>query len=284
MAARYELGQATDIGDRRKNQDRSGIAELDDGVLLALADGMGGHPKGERAAEVVVETSTRLFRRARRPLRDHAALLEGMLLRAHDRVVAFGRSQRPPVDPRSTATLALIDGNQLHWAHLGDSRLYLYRRGDLIAHTTDHSYVEKLRQQGVINAEELHQHPFRNYVTRCIGGSLPPPEPTLGGPVDLEPGDVLVLCSDGLWGSLSTDEIGAALEEGRGLPDATAGLVRRAVDAAGPGGDNVTALTLRWLAVPEKTVAEEAEDELTHAIHDIRAALRAFEAENEREK
>jgi serine/threonine protein phosphatase PrpC len=284
MAARYELGQATQIGDRRKNQDRSGIAEQDGAVLLVLADGMGGHPKGERAAEAVVETCTRLFRRARRPLHDHALLLEEMLQRTHDRVVAFGKSQRPPVDPRSTAALALVDGNRLHWAHLGDSRLYLFRSGSLLAQTTDHSYVEKLRQQGVIGADELEQHPFRNYVTRCIGGSLALPEPTTGGPVKLRTGDVVLLCSDGFWAPLSVEEIGADLDRKERLRDLIPALVRRAVDAAGPGSDNVTALALRWVASPERPVRKAPEDDLTRAIADIREALETFEADNEQEK
>jgi serine/threonine protein phosphatase PrpC len=284
MGARYELGQATHIGRRRSNQDRSGVAEEEGSVLLALADGMGGHPRGERAAETVVDTAIRLFRRARRPLRDHAELLEQMLERAHDRVVAFGRSQRPPIEPRSTAALALIDGDRLYWAHLGDSRLYLFRAGALAMQTHDHSYVEKLRQQGLISAHELEEHPFRNYVTRCIGGTFALPEPTLGGPVRLRPGDTVMLCSDGLWAPLSIEEIGAELERPARLRDLVPTLVRRAVECAGPGSDNVTALALRWLESPEQASRDDPGDELTRAVADIRRALETFKIESEQEK
>lgn len=284
MGARYELGQATHIGRRRSNQDRSGVAEEEGSVLLALADGMGGHPRGERAAETVVDTAIRLFRRARRPLRDQAGLLEQMLERAHDRVVAFGRSQRPPIEPRSTAALALIDGDRLYWAHLGDSRLYLFRAGALAMQTHDHSYVEKLRQQGLISARELEEHPFRNYVTRCIGGAATFPEASLGGPLELESGDVTVLCSDGFWSPLSAEEIGAALGEartelGRILP----ALVGRAVSSARPYSDNATAVALRWLAPSPGRAALNAEDDVSRAVADLRRALDSFSEDDGRE-
>ncbi len=284
MTLQYDLGKASEIGDRRKNQDRCGVAERPGAVLLVLADGMGGHPRGELAAETIVNTCMQLFREAAGPIKDPVALLHKLLRKAHREVIAFGRRRRPPIEPRSTAILALVNGGRLHWAHLGDSRLYLFRKGELIAQTVDHSYVEKLRQQGIISDEEIDGHPFRNYVTRCVGGAADPPIASTGGPVDLEPGDVIVLCSDGLWAQMGPGAIGRALERPGGLGSIVSGLVRTAAQTAAPGSDNVSALALRWLGEARPKPSTEAGNDLTRAIADIKHALAQFEAEQQQEK
>jgi len=280
----YEVGQASDIGHRRKNQDRYAVVERSGAVLLVLADGMGGHPKGEAAAETVVDTCSRLFRQAEAPITDPAALLEKLLHNAHQEVIAFGRRRRPPIDPRSTAILALVAGGSLYWAHLGDSRLYLFRRGELAAQTVDHSYVEKLRQQGLLSAKEVEDHPFRNYVTRCIGGAETPPNPTTEGPVTLKSEDVVMLCSDGLWSQIEPSEIGAALEGPGDFAHTIGDLVQRAVRAAAPISDNVTALAMRWCGGPGPDTAATHGEDLASAIADLKQAIAQFETEQEQDQ
>ncbi len=279
MALSYDLGRATDIGHRRKNQDRYAVVERAGTVLLVLADGMGGHPKGEAAAQTVVKTCSRLFGQAAVPIEDPGALLEKLLHNAHQEVIAFGHRRHPPINPRSTAILALVSGNALYWAHLGDSRLYLFRKGELAAQTVDHSYVEKLRQQGLLSEKELDGHPFRNYVTRCIGGAAEPQSPSTEGPVQLKPDDVIMLCSDGLWSQIEPSLIGAALEGPGDFAHIIHDLVQRAVRAAAPTSDNVTALALRWRGEPGSQTPAQGVDDLAKAIADIRQAIEQFETE-----
>jgi serine/threonine protein phosphatase PrpC len=284
MTMPYDIGQATDIGHRRKNQDRCAAAERSGAVLLILADGMGGHPKGEAAAETVVKTCSRLFRQAAMSVQDPPELLQQLLHAAHQEVIRFGRRRRPPVNPRSTAILALVSGSTLHWAHLGDSRLYLFRKGELAAQTVDHSYVEKLRQQGVLSEQEMESHPFRNYVTRCIGGADVPPIPSSEGPVQLQQDDVIMLCSDGLWSQIEPALIGAALEGPGDLTQIITELVQRAVRAAAPSSDNVTALAVRWRGGSPSETPDAPGDDLAKAIANIRQAIEQFETEQEQEQ
>jgi serine/threonine protein phosphatase PrpC len=276
--ASYRIGQATEIGFRRKNQDRCGAVETAQGVLLVLADGMGGHPKGERASQLVVDTCSNIFREVEAPITDPVALLRRMVMESHRAVVAYGQKRRPPIEPRSTAIIALVQEGQLRWAHVGDSRLYRLYRGDLEALTVDHSYVQQLRDQGLVGSGDLHSHPFRNYVTRCIGGASTPPEASFGGPLQLQPGDLILLCTDGLWSQIDSSRIAALLRSDTPLDDSLAQLVKLAVHAGAPTSDNVTAIALRCIAPtrPEAPSPTGPDDELSRAISDIKQALSQF--------
>jgi len=278
----YELGRASEIGYRRKNQDRCGAVETDLGVLLILADGMGGHPKGERASQLVVDSCSNIFRKTREPLQDPTALLQRMVMKAHREVVAYGQKRSPPIEPRSTAILALVHHGVLHWAHLGDSRLYLLRDGQLEAMTVDHSYVQQLRDQGLVEGRDLHTHPFRNYVTRCIGGTAASPDPAFGGPLQLKHGDLILLCTDGLWSQIDPKRIAALLTTNVDLEDSLAQLVKLAVHAGAPTSDNVTAIALRWTGSTTSQKTTEAEqDEVSRAIADIKQALSQFHEDDQ---
>jgi serine/threonine protein phosphatase PrpC len=279
---RYQLGQATEIGFRAKNQDRCGAVETDRGVLLILADGMGGHPKGERAAQLVVDTCSHMFLHLDKRITDPRGTLERMVRASHQAVVAYGQKRRPPIEPRSTAIVALIHNRQLYWAHVGDSRLYLLRGGRLQALTVDHSYVQQLRNQGLVPSGDLHSHPFRNFVTRCIGGTSVPPDPSLGGPLELHRGDLILLCTDGLWSQIEGKHIAALLQGDAPLNDSLTQLVELAVHAGAPISDNVTAIALRWLSADTLQKRPARQDvELSRAIQDIRQALDQFREDNE---
>jgi len=278
----YELGRASEIGYRRKNQDRCGAVETDLGVLLILADGMGGHPKGERASQLVVDTCSNIFRKTREPLPDPTALLERMVMKAHREVVAYGQKRRPPIEPRSTAIVALVRHGVLHWAHVGDSRLYLLRNGQLEAKTVDHSYVQQLRDQGLAEGRDLQTHPFRNYVTRCVGGTVASPDPAFGGPLQLKHGDLILLCTDGLWSQIDATQIAALLTTKVDMKDSLAQLVKLAVHTGAPTSDNVTVIALRWTGSTTPQKATQAkEDELSRAIADIKQALSQFHEDDQ---
>ncbi|MCG8011812.1 MAG: protein phosphatase 2C domain-containing protein, partial [Candidatus Thiodiazotropha weberae] len=199
---KYETAQCSLIGNRSMNQDRCLIMEAPDAILLALADGMGGHPKGEMAAQILMDNARKAFLTSRKPISNPRFFLSGLMEMSHQQITAFGDRQEPPIEPRTTGVLCLVQEDTAYWAHIGDSRLYIMRDGVIHLRTDDHSYVEHLRQQGLISAAQVHTHKFRNYVTRCLGGNSNRPVAELSGPHDLKQGDVVLLCSDGFWGHL----------------------------------------------------------------------------------
>lgn len=244
----HEIAQTTHQGDRPANQDRGLIVESPDALLLAIADGMGGHPRGDQAAQYAVDTCGAVFRRTVKPISDPISFLREMFAEAHRQVVQFGRRQRPPIHPRTTCTVALLQSGLVWAAHVGDSRLYVLRRGETLFRTRDHSYVEKLYTAGVITGSERSSHPRRNSVTRCLGGTGAPDRVTVSEPFELERGDVVLLCTDGLWGAIDEGALGTSIREGQTLAPAIEELARRAAECRAPSSDNVTAVALRWLS------------------------------------
>jgi len=242
----YEIAKATRLGNRKINQDRCSALQSQGYAMLILADGMGGHPQGEKAAQIVVDTCESLFLQASKPITNPRRFLHELLVKAHDEITAYGFKQTPAIDPRSTGVIALVQHDKIQWAHVGDSRFYLFRKGRLHAKTLDHSYVEQLRQGGRLSEKEALKHPQRHYVTRCLGGTFTAPAVSVSDPLRLEEGDVLFMCSDGLWTHLDEEEIGATLESTPPLDEKLETLVREAELAGFPESDNVTAVAMRW--------------------------------------
>ncbi len=236
------------LGHREENQDRVAIADADGSVLLAVVDGMGGHSDGARAAEVAIRTMVAEFWDTSRPLFDPEGFLHLTVGRAHEAVVELGQGLAPETRPRATCAICLVQGSNAYWAHVGDSRVYLLRGGKVKERTRDHSHVELLLRAGRITEQQAQGHPMRNYVECCIGGDPVLPEMTLSGRRALNAGDILLLCSDGLWSGLPDDQIAAlALESKRELREALAELGARAVTNATPYADNTTVAAIRWL-------------------------------------
>lgn len=244
---KYEIAQSSLLGNRKNNQDRCAICETEEGVLLILADGMGGHPKGDVAAQLIIDTCEIEYQAARRPLQDPLAALTTMLKQAHERIVSFGWRHTPSIDPRTTAVLVLVQNEQVWWAHVGDSRFYHFRDNNVLFRTTDHSYVEKLRREGVIDEYQLSTHPYRNYVTRCVGGSPAPPQIDTGGPAQLKQNDILLLCSDGLWGAIPGEDLVSALGSDGQFAGVISSLANQATTISYPESDNVTVAAIKWL-------------------------------------
>jgi serine/threonine protein phosphatase PrpC len=236
------------LGNREENQDRVAVAIDDDAAFLAVVDGMGGHADGARAAEVAIRTMVAEFWEASRPLFDPDGFLHLTIGRAHDAVVALGNGLPPEIRPRATCAVCIVQGASAYWAHVGDSRIYLLRGGQVAERTRDHSHVELLLRAGRITERQAQDHPMRNYVECCIGGDPALPEMSLGGRRTLRSGDVLLLCSDGLWSGLKDDQLATLGQDGgRTLRDRLGDLGARAVHNTAPFADNTTAAALRWL-------------------------------------
>ncbi|MCG7955175.1 MAG: protein phosphatase 2C domain-containing protein [Candidatus Thiodiazotropha endolucinida] len=244
---KYETAQCSLIGNRSMNQDRSLVMEAPDAILLALADGMGGHPKGEMAAQILMDNARKAFLTSRKPISNPRFFLSGLMEMSHQQITAFGDRQEPPIEPRTTGVLCLVQEDAAYWAHIGDSRLYIMRDGVIHLRTDDHSYVEHLRQQGLISAAQVHTHKFRNYVTRCLGGNSNRPVAELSGPHDLKKGDVVLLCSDGFWGPLpERPMVDSLYKNGAPLLNNISDLAKQAETKSNPESDNVTVVALRW--------------------------------------
>jgi serine/threonine protein phosphatase PrpC len=235
------------LGGREENQDRVAVAVAEQAALLVAVDGMGGHADGARAAQVTQQLILDAFWHIPQPLFDPLGFLHLTLGRAHDEVVKLGAQLPLEQRPRATCAVCLIQQHASWWAHVGDSRLYHVRRGALIARSRDHSHVELLLREGVISAEQAHNHPMRNFVECCLGGDPILPDMSLTRRRPLEPNDVLLVCTDGLWGAVSDAEIAGELATPGELREKLLALGTRAVKRAGGASDNTSAAALRWL-------------------------------------
>lgn len=285
---RYVAGQANRLGNRASNQDRCLVLEREDAILLAVADGMGGHARGDLAAQAFVETLTRQFR-AHQGLEDPAQFLREAFREAHRTIQRVGQAQKPPIQPMTTGVACLIQDGAVHWAHVGDSRAYLIRGGQVSLRTRDHTRVAEMVESGLITEHQARLHPLRNQVSLCLGGTPQPPPVSLGPKVYLEPGDILLLCSDGLWSAVSEKRLICGLE-GENLPRAIDTLAEAAERASYPKSDNVSGVALRWEAGGNGAVrtSEHADDEtdeadghdpVDRAIAEIHQALAEYQDE-----
>ena len=247
LLLRVETTEISLVGGREENQDRIAAAVAEQCALLVAVDGMGGHANGARAAEVTLQAITESFWHTPQPLFDPLGFLHMTIGRAHEEVVKLGASLPIEQRPRATCAVCLVQQHASWWAHVGDSRLYHLRRGALVARSRDHSHVELLLREGVISAEQAHNHPMRNFVECCLGGDPILPEMSIARRRALEPNDVLLACTDGLWGSLKDEEIVAAMGTAGPLREKLAKLGEQAVKRGGSAGDNTSAAALRWL-------------------------------------
>jgi serine/threonine protein phosphatase PrpC len=240
----YEFASAENIGDRKEQQDRVAMAthpRHPDAVLAVLADGMGGHKGGALASQAVIDAIMPMFDAFNPDTGSPHDWLAGMVRAAHDRIAKIGRGLNR--DPRSTCVLAIAQRHRIDWAHCGDSRLYLFRGSEFVSRTEDHSMVEILVRQGEITEDEALVHPDRSTLFSSLGG---PEEPqvafgTLEKP---QPGDTILMASDGLWAYFRNREL-ALLTEYRGLTEACDRLVALARRRARGHGDNLTVAMVR---------------------------------------
>lgn len=243
---KFSISLDSQIGARPSNQDRVGYCYTSEALLLLLADGMGGHLEGEVAATLALQAISALFQEQAQPIINNPQhALDDMVFAAHHALQRYRAEQRLSETPRTTIVVALIQDNHAYWAHCGDSRLYWMRNGQILARTRDHSLVERLIKEGRLNPAARLTHPDRNKLFNCLGApTLPRIEQA--APVLLKAGDQLLLCSDGLWGSVAEHDMAYRLCT-QDLEQAVPELVRTATAVGGKNSDNVTALAMTWL-------------------------------------
>jgi PPM family protein phosphatase len=240
--------QVSRKGGREKNEDRMGYCYTRDSGLFALADGMGGHPEGEVASQLALQTMAALFQRDAKPtLADPLRFLHDAIIAGHHQLLRYATEKALMDTPRTTIVACVMQGDAAYWAHCGDSRLYLVRDGKLIARTRDHSYSEL--QETLAHVVPMAEKFNRNVLFTCLGSPGKPVVDT-AGPLLLHSGDRVLLCSDGLWGSVSDADVTEQLTQ-RTLSDAVPELVERALRHAGAKSDNVTIIAAEWEAAED---------------------------------
>src|SRR5208283_2673797 len=243
-----EVSYQSDIGClRQNNEDSFGYWEPEDdqqflrkGRLAVVADGMGGYEGGQEASRLAVETLLAVYR-------DFAgddpqqALVEA-LQAAHEQVRNYSFAHPELRGMGTTCTAAAIVQNALYYVHVGDTRLYLIRDGQITRVTRDHSYVGRLVESGLISQEQAENHPQRNILTAALGTNPDLVMDSPGRPAPLRPEDVLVMCRDGLWGLVGDAEIFDAVKD-KCAEQAGRELIEMARERGGP--DNITVEILR---------------------------------------
>ena len=241
----FSVYQQSHIGGRKVNQDRMGYSFTRDSLLLVLADGMGGHLAGEVAATIALQTLSMMFRMQARPyVKKAERFLEDALQQAHWDILAYAEANKMPETPRTTIVACLVQHNCAVWAHCGDSRLYWVRRNQVLARTRDHSHLEYLIEKGKASEADRNTHPDRNKLYNCLGAGQEP-KIDISRQASLEPGDTLLLCSDGLWAVLPEAEIVHRLSTSS-IVQAVPDMVAMSAAIGGARGDNTTALAITW--------------------------------------
>ncbi len=300
---RFTIYQESRQGGRANNEDRSTYCYSRDALLMVIADGMGGHHHGEIAAQLAVQTMAAAFQNEAKPLLDDPFdFLHRGMTHAHHAIRDYTARHDLDDSPRTTCVACVIQDNVAYWAHAGDSRLYLMRNGRVIAQTRDHSRIRLLLDEGLITEAQAARHPDRNKIYSCLGGpGLPDIDFSRKTP--LEHSDVVLLCTDGLWGVTSGEMMAVALK-GANLLQVLPMLLNQAETKAGSHGDNLSAVAVCWednyvealssaistqtMPVGEVTTkldefgrnptykSDLSDDEIEAAIEEIRAAIDKF--------
>jgi serine/threonine protein phosphatase PrpC len=253
---RFTIFQDSRLGDRDGNEDRVGYSYGRDALLMVIADGMGGHQEGEVAAEIAVQEITRRFQQEARTgkVRRPFDFLVSSIQAAHRAIVAHADQHNLLECPRTTCVACIVQNGYAYWAHAGDSRLYVLRRGTLVAATQDHSKVQQMIDAGQITVEQAARHPDRNKIFSCLGGVVPP-HIDMGREIRLEAGDTVLLSTDGFWAQIPASILAQML----GRQTVTAllpGLLVEAQRRAQGESDNLSVVAMTWESQDDARVAD----------------------------
>ncbi len=238
-----EVASLSDVGCQRENNEDSYLywepgddQELQrKGRLAIIADGMGGHEGGQEASRLAVETVREVYDQGFQ--HDPRAALVDSFAVAHTRILNYAERHPAFQGMGTTCTAFVLHDRQLYFAHVGDSRLYLVRAAKILRLTRDHSYVGRLVESGMVRAEDAERHPQRHILTAALGAGREVAVDSAERGMAVQDGDDLLLCTDGLWGVVTDDELEMAVSNNPPA-ECCATLVNLARKRGGP--DNIT--------------------------------------------
>jgi PPM family protein phosphatase len=243
-----DVASLSDLGRQRENNEdaflywepatREELAHK--GRLAVVADGMGGYEGGQEASRLAVETVREVYEREFQG--DPQETLRQAFALAHERIQHYAEVHPGFQGMGTTCTAVALRGRQLYVVHVGDSRLYRIRGSQISRLTRDHSYVGRLVESGIVRSEDAEKHPQRHILTAALGAGLEAAVDSAEPDGHLEKGDTLVLCTDGLWGVVTEEEIVRAARE-KSAAQSCSVLVELALERGGP--DNITVQVLR---------------------------------------
>ncbi len=271
---KFSVYQESRQGPRKSNQDRVAYCYSRDALCMVIADGMGGHLHGEVAAQIASQFIAEAFQRNAQPrLADPLKFLLESITNAHHAIVDYANVRSLLETPRTTCVACIVQDGLAHWAHVGDSRLYLIRNGRIEGQTKDHSRVQILVDAGRVREEAVAAHPDRNKIFNCLG-QMGPPKVDLSRRIALRHGDVILMCTDGLWGPLTSRHICEELLRAD-VMHAVPKLLDMAEVRAGREGDNASVVAMTWF---EETGSAGAEGISTVSMDptDIKTTVEQF--------
>lgn len=258
VVAREDLRIATlsRVGGRERNEDACGHWDHRGRICCVLSDGAGGHGGGDVASRIAVETVREAH--AEHPARTPADV-QRLIARANTHVIREQSRADAQRDMRATLVVLSFDPSDgdAVWGHVGDSRLYWFRGGYVVARTKDHSLVQSMIDAGFADPDKLRKGPDRNVLIASLGGDDGFQPDVIDAPVTLQPGDAFILCSDGFWEHLSDRAMESALQRVASPEDWLSSLEQVVLSAARPGQDNYTAIAV-WFGAMDFTTMSPA--------------------------
>lgn len=243
----WKFGHAINIGKRSEQQDRIGVFHTRNCKrhLMVVADGMGGLEQGGQAAQIVIDTAKEKF--TKRRISNPELFLESICHLAHKSINALESNASSA--PGTTCVILYIDKSEVYWAHIGDSRLYHFRQGQLINQTLDHSATQLMIAKGLVEKNGNTVNSLQNQLYKRLGGDKDP-EPDFNSST-LENGDIFLLCSDGFWQSIAHKQILSILKD-YPVEDVPERLVNLALQKGGPNCDNISVLLGQMMKKPQR--------------------------------
>lgn len=237
-----EFSMYSEAGERPHNEDNIGMFQRENQYCFVLADGLGGHGKGEVASETAVNKAVEIFAMTGDNQEDYLSRAFGL---AQSEILKVQRMSFENGDMKTTMVILQIGESLIQWGHIGDSRLYYYKNRRLESRTLDHSVPQILVASGEIREREIRHHPDRNRLLRVLGGPERTPRFEEGEPVRREQGQAFLLCSDGFWEWIDEKKMTQCLKRAK-TPKEWLDRMKEIIikNGAGKGMDNYSAIAV----------------------------------------
>lgn len=238
----YDL--LSNVGDRENNEDNVGMYQNGQEYCFVLADGLGGHGKGEEASRLAVETAVKVFAAAGAGENE----MDQSFAQAQQAILEGQKADYHAQDMKTTLVLLHVGNQKIWWGHIGDSRLYYFKNGKLVQRTLDHSVPQMLVAAGQIKEKQIRNHPDRNRLLRVLGTEWDTPKYQIAEPIEREGSQAFLLCTDGFWELIDEKKMQHFLKKAK-TPADWLGLMEGVVKKNGHGKnmDNYSAVAV-WLA------------------------------------